>query len=226
VKIPYADAVHKHLGAVLWAIGGLVVGFLTAALIFGAPWHLPPNWGDIPTWLAFLAASVGGTGVLLQLAQQQGQINDQSARNRQLDEARIRGQAERVEVEGIIGPDSGTVGRVLNASDRPIRDITCRIMSRVDNASLGTCHEYIGPQEVGAGPSFGTTTGNRVKMLRPNWQMGFMFKSVTTPDRLIVAWFTDDAGFRWQLDEDLHLAPAAEDDLFLPIIPERPWSAR
>lgn len=26
-------------------------GFLVALLIFGSPWHLPPAWGDIPTWL-------------------------------------------------------------------------------------------------------------------------------------------------------------------------------
>lgn len=24
-------------------------------LIFGSPWHLPPNWGDIPTWITAIA---------------------------------------------------------------------------------------------------------------------------------------------------------------------------
>jgi hypothetical protein len=34
--------------------GGLIcalVGFVVGLVIFGAPWHLPPAWGDIPTWL-------------------------------------------------------------------------------------------------------------------------------------------------------------------------------
>jgi hypothetical protein len=38
----------------------LVAGFLLAAMIFGEPWHLPPAWGDIPTWLATIAASTAG----------------------------------------------------------------------------------------------------------------------------------------------------------------------
>jgi len=24
-------------------------------LIFGSPWHLPPAWGDIPTWITAIA---------------------------------------------------------------------------------------------------------------------------------------------------------------------------
>jgi hypothetical protein len=27
-------------------------------LIFGAPWHLPPAWGDIPTWITGVATAV------------------------------------------------------------------------------------------------------------------------------------------------------------------------
>ena len=26
-------------------------------LIFGSPWHLPPAWGDIPTWIAGIATA-------------------------------------------------------------------------------------------------------------------------------------------------------------------------
>lgn len=39
-----------------------VAGFLIAALIFGKPWHLPPAWGDIPTWIAAVAAI--GAGII------------------------------------------------------------------------------------------------------------------------------------------------------------------
>jgi hypothetical protein len=39
-----------------------VVGFLAAMLIFGKPWHLPPAWGDLPTWIAAIAAI--GAGII------------------------------------------------------------------------------------------------------------------------------------------------------------------
>jgi hypothetical protein len=29
----------------------IFAGFLLGMLIFGSPWHLPPAWGDIPTWI-------------------------------------------------------------------------------------------------------------------------------------------------------------------------------
>jgi hypothetical protein len=33
----------------------LFAGFALGLLIFGSPWHLPPAWGDIPTWITALA---------------------------------------------------------------------------------------------------------------------------------------------------------------------------
>jgi hypothetical protein len=33
----------------------LFAGFLAGMLFFGSPWHLPPAWGDIPTWITALA---------------------------------------------------------------------------------------------------------------------------------------------------------------------------
>jgi len=37
--------------------GGVCIfaGFLAGMLIFGSPWHLPPAWGDIPTWITAIA---------------------------------------------------------------------------------------------------------------------------------------------------------------------------
>jgi hypothetical protein len=35
--------------------GCLFAGFLVGMLIFGSPWHLPPAWGDIPTWITAIA---------------------------------------------------------------------------------------------------------------------------------------------------------------------------
>jgi hypothetical protein len=35
--------------------GCVFAGFLLGMLIFGSPWHLPPAWGDIPTWITAIA---------------------------------------------------------------------------------------------------------------------------------------------------------------------------
>jgi hypothetical protein len=34
---------------------GVAMGFMIGLLIFGKPWHLPPAWGDIPTWISAIA---------------------------------------------------------------------------------------------------------------------------------------------------------------------------
>lgn len=33
----------------------IFAGFLLGMFIFGSPWHLPPAWGDIPTWVTAIA---------------------------------------------------------------------------------------------------------------------------------------------------------------------------
>jgi hypothetical protein len=33
----------------------LFAGFFVGMLVFGSPWHLPPAWGDIPTWITAVA---------------------------------------------------------------------------------------------------------------------------------------------------------------------------
>ena len=48
----------------LWG-GGIVAGFLLGMLIFGSPWHLPPAWGDIPTWITGIATAGLLTGVII-----------------------------------------------------------------------------------------------------------------------------------------------------------------
>jgi hypothetical protein len=43
---------------VLTLCGGCIAaGFLLGMLIFGSPWHLPPAWGDIPTWITAIATT-------------------------------------------------------------------------------------------------------------------------------------------------------------------------
>ena len=46
---------------VLTLCGGcLFAGFLVGMLIFGSPWHLPPAWGDISTWITATAGLLVG----------------------------------------------------------------------------------------------------------------------------------------------------------------------
>src|ERR1022692_1393939 len=131
----------KDRRVIVFGIGCALAGFLAALLIFGKPWHLPPDWGDIPTWLAVLVASVGGWIALSQLRAQQRQINAEAERsgqrdellNRQLEEAEQRSranrrrQAERVYLRVLTAVAGGAaICEITNASDRPIRWVKCR----------------------------------------------------------------------------------------------------
>lgn len=148
VKLPPRFSWLQDMRIVLLAIGCVFAGFLIATLIFGTPWHLPPAWGDIPTWLAFIAASVAGSAALIQLSQQQRQITEEAERNVQRDKllrtqlteaaermnAIRRQQAEHVILVGFSvrreRDGGGRTGRceVTNGSGRPIRNISCRML--------------------------------------------------------------------------------------------------
>lgn len=104
----------KDRRVIVLGIGCALAGFLVALLIFGKPWHLPPDWGDIPTWLAVTVATIGGWTALAQLRQQQAVIQSdferQARRDQLLDaqlqeaadwaRARARVQAEAIEFSG------------------------------------------------------------------------------------------------------------------------------
>jgi hypothetical protein len=50
----------KDYRVITLAVICAVTGSLIAAFVFGKPWNLPPAWGDIPTWLATIAATAAG----------------------------------------------------------------------------------------------------------------------------------------------------------------------
>jgi hypothetical protein len=55
------------------------------------------------------------------------------------------------------------------------------------------------------------------KTLRPGKRCRFTFDGLSLgPGHIVVAWFTDDAGFRWQLDEYMHLVQADDETKYLP----------
>jgi hypothetical protein len=145
--------------------------------------------------------------------------------DKQLAEAEARALTEsRRQAEDIeVGRSTGG-GLVTNGSRRPITDITCAYMSTVDRGALAL------PEKCGVLSNFGGSGGrqmnilteskpvSRFERLRPDRRSLFMFKEglKLEPDFILVAWFTDDAGFRWQLDEYLHLARASDEDEYQP----------
>ena len=61
--VPHVESHHQ--GSLLkdWRVQGLIdlgilAGFLVGLLVFGEPWHLPPDWGDVPTWLLTAGAAI------------------------------------------------------------------------------------------------------------------------------------------------------------------------
>ena len=111
---------------------------------------------------------------------------------------------------------------VTNASQRPISAITCKDMPSTTRKAVAY------PEKSGlivpdpdlpptAPPKTWVyvTTDRTFPRLRPGDRCGFSFKNYPRrggPDVVFVAWFTDDAGFKWQLDEYLHLAQVPDDD--------------
>jgi len=207
---------------------GVIAGFLIGLLVFGDPWHLPPAWGDIPTWLlAVLAAAAAWVG-FAQLGALRQQIAEDALRNikrdklmdKQLEEAERREESDRRRlVEDVNVLFNGEIGDVVNNSKRPLNDITCKVMSKVDRHVLAT------PDKCGLAsrvPSstwvykFDTKPACRFETLRPEARCGFTFKDPRPePDQVLVAWFTDDAGFRWQLDQYLHLVRSDDEGEYL-----------
>lgn len=158
----------KDRRVIVLGIGCAMVGFLVALLIFGKPWHLPPDWGDIPTWLAVAVATIGGWTALSQLRQQQAviqaDIERQAKRDQLLDaqleeaadwaRARARIQAEAIEFSGQAklseerepGASGVTrrVGRcgVDNNSPRPIWDVAPRLLVNGQTLPPASFREY------------------------------------------------------------------------------------
>ena len=212
----------------LLAITAAVVGFVIAMVIYGAPWHRSAAWGDVPTWLLAGGAGVTAWLALLQLRDLREWLAKEAIRNdkrdqlldKQIAEAERRERSERRRVvEGVKVRFSGGVGRVENNSGRPINDITAKVMSKVDRHSLRT------PSECGEAAWDGHTWRpvgakpvSRIETLRPEAACVFVFEGLRgSPDEALVAWFTDDDGFRWQLDEYQHLAESDDENEWVPL---------
>lgn len=113
-----------------------VAGFLVSALIFGKPWHLPPNWGDIPTWLATTAATAAGIVAyrVYQIEAHRDRLSEKERRSAQAAKvaawygSRQRdvtlGIGDSVQTHTVPQPVWGAFLR--NASDLPVSDVTVK----------------------------------------------------------------------------------------------------
>jgi hypothetical protein len=161
-------------------IGCLFVGFLAGLFIFGSPWHLPPAWGDIPTWITGIATTVLAIFAIVTAYYARRAFNKQSQevdalledRQRDLAERR-RAQATRV-FTGVTG-DRPACPYAKNGSDFPIFD-----------AQLW----FPEPEGVSGPDDLGTIVpGGTVRTSRPLYP--------DEPLSVTIIAFRDAAGIRW-----------------------------
>jgi hypothetical protein len=202
----------KDWRVIVLAICCATVGFVAAAVLFGAPWHLTPAWGDIPTWLAFIAASVAGGVALTQLSQQQQQITEESVRNVQRDKllstqlteaqermnAYRRQQAEQVILTslGVRHNPDGSLGwtgvcEIANDSRRPIRAVTCRMLINGD---------LIRPTEFRVGEEFRPIIGPQSQAMASLTYQPMRAPSIWALASISISWPSTSSGspFRYQ----------------------------
>lgn len=200
--------------------------FLASAANKSTAAGLHVNLGDLPTWLLFVGAFAAALIALRQLRIQA----DDSARATRIAE---RKQAESVDLTwrrgSVILALSSPLGRVIltpshavviasNNSDRPIRHVSCMIVSSTGTAvqpkymgviqgPLSSSHEFT---------LFDPQTQVVQPLLRPHFQYGFVFDYKIPDADEVATWrparpvltFTDDTEFRWRLDSDLRLRRA------------------
>ena len=211
------------------ACGG--VGFLLATLLSDTAWHYAPNWGDIPTWLAVIVATVGGGIALSQLRQQQRVIEGEIDRNRKRDKlldgqlreltdmerSRQREQSEAVDVtwNDSPSPPGTSFVTVINGSRRPIRELTCLVYP--DDLETSVTPDYAAemnpihyPQEAWVLPPKPQTPRpiTDLPSLRSQGRAGFIFpvQRIAHPAGVARVEFRDDAGRHWRLYDDLSLS--------------------
>ena len=123
---------------IVLAVVCIAAGFAVAALIFGRPWHLPPAWGDIPTWLATIAATVAGIVAfnVYRIEAGRDQVSELERRSAQAAKVAawygstsqevMRRRGDSVQTQTVSVPVWGAFLR--NASDLPVSDVAVRFL--------------------------------------------------------------------------------------------------
>jgi hypothetical protein len=186
------------------------------------------NWGDVPTWLAVVVASVGGGIALRQLRQQgdviKGEIERNTARDKLLDAqlrelyqretSRQREQAEHIDLtwENMPSAPGESLVVVINGSRRPIRNVSC--VAWVSDSKERLAPRYAAemrpidfPRQAFVMPEQKPDSWMKVYALRAGGRAGFQFAAEVSDDDETEIEFTDDAGCRWSLTSGLHLSP-------------------
>jgi len=152
-------------------------------------------------------------------------MNSQLAEAREAARSAKRGQAEGVIVHRVVGHGRQLFADVENGSSRPITDITCSVMSTKDStliAKTESCGQFrvrtsnfgpVAPGPRGVEEMVDERPVSRYGTLPPGSPCKFTFATTdVNEDQIIVAWFTDDAGLRWHLDEFQHLTETKDDE--------------
>jgi hypothetical protein len=187
------------------------------------------NLGDLPTWLAFVAAAVAAYFVYGQLKGQRAEI----ARQTRLLE---RQQADQIDVslhtDDAVPPASPQAKNepnwtvyITNGSRRPIRDIMATIVpapgmdsaaatQRADIVTV-TVRDSKVPEASAHASTLLKINVEAIALLRAGAIAGlvFQYRLKEYPKPRFAVEFTDDAGLRWQIDSDLHLQRIPEKHL-------------
>jgi hypothetical protein len=200
---------------------------LIATLALLRSW-LVVDWGDVPTWLAVVGAFLGGGAALWQLRLQRIQLSDQTR-------IQERQQANAIDVAG--RPVSGAQAQVLpasedepvhmvvvtNGSDRPIREVACKIEAiEADETTRrqkpADVYGEILPMALGPSAQVETfapqARASTMPVLRVGHKAGFVWSFTVAQYPRFLVWvrFTDDAGLHWEVTADLHLQKLARRD--------------
>jgi hypothetical protein len=215
---------HKDRRVYLAGVICLAAGVLGGWWVSGHLWSRQANWGDIPTWILAVLATVAGVYGVGQFRLLRRQVADAAAEAdaRALTERRRQAEDVELRVHGKRGPDA--VAYVLNGSRRPITTVICKVMSKQGRQVVAE------PDKAGSAINQPVAPAplsprqlqvlqwepvTRWDTLRPAAICAFLFEGTSAQDLVFIAWFTDDAGFRWQLDEYLHLVPAGDGDEYV-----------
>jgi len=193
-----------------------------------------PEYGDVATWLTFLAAAVGIPFALYQFGEQRKTIKEEFERRQKSDQlldgqlqqvraanrALIRQQAEGVDLHldswrPLTGQDgqgrpilgaSQHLARVANKSQRPIREVSCTLVNE-DTGITGSVNQIFHSANNALDPR----PGYSVETIRADEEYAFGFEDLCGQDhvRMTVA-FVDDAGTEWRLGDDMHLEQVDE----------------
>ncbi len=220
-----------------WKVAGLVaLGFVAGGVIgglIGFAWHAPggpKTWNDVRSWATFVVLVLGFSVAAFELNLQRVQFARQAARQEVTDDllerqrreiiqtelARQRKQAERVTVEWVKAPGYGlTEARINNGSHRPITKIAAGIAIPLPDGGVETqgsdgwtLFDSLGQER------HASRTQRDVLSVILAKEMGlcsFRHGGGQKDARLLVR-FCDDAGQRWQLDNDMHLEAAPDSD--------------